>query len=78
MVELLLKKGDHPEGCGIKGYKPLLLALWKRHEEIAIFLFSKMSDPNIQIAGDDGYTPLHIACLRQLPKSARVFLADAA
>ena len=74
MVELLLKKGGDPEGCGINGYTPLLLALWKRHDEIAIFLFSKMSDPDIQIAGDAGYTPLHVACLRQLPYSARVFL----
>ena len=78
MVELLLKKGGDPEGCGIKGYKPLLLALWKRHEEIAIFLFSKMSDPNVQIAGDAGYTPLHVASLRQSPKSARVFLESGA
>lgn len=76
MVELLLRKGGDLEVCGIKGYKPLFLALWKRHDKIAIFLFSKMSDPDNQIAGDAGYTPLHVACLRQLPQSARFFLTS--
>lgn len=73
MIELLLKKGGDPEVCGFKGWKPLLLALLARHEEIAIFLFSKMSEPDCQIAGEAGYAPLHAACLRKLLKSARVF-----
>jgi len=34
------------EACRAKGIKPLLLALWKGHEEIAIFLFNKMSNPD--------------------------------
>ena len=74
MVELLLRKGGNPEVCGAMGCKPLLLALWARHEEIALFLFSNTSDPDSPIAGDAGYSSLHAACLRQLPKSARVFL----
>lgn len=78
MVELLIKKGGNVEVCGAKGYKPLLLALLTRHEEIAIFLFNKMSDPDSPIAGEAGYTSLHAACLRQLPKSARVFLESGA
>jgi len=36
MVELLIKKGGN-----VEGYKPLLLALLPRHEEIAIFLSTK-------------------------------------
>lgn len=78
MVELLVKNGGYAEVCGANGYKPLLLALLARHEEIAIFLFSKMGDPDSQIAGKVGYTSLHAACLRQLPKSARVFLESGA
>lgn len=78
MIELLLKKGGNPEVCGARGYKPLLLALVAGHEEIAIFLFSKMSDPDSRIASEAGYTSLHAACLRQLPKSARVFLESGA
>nr|OQO28666.1 hypothetical protein B0A51_04777 [Rachicladosporium sp. CCFEE 5018] len=78
MVELLLKNGGYAEVCGANGYKPLLLALLVRHEEIAIFLFGKMGDPDSQIAGEAGYTSLHAACLRQLPKSAPVFLESGA
>jgi hypothetical protein len=78
MVELLLKKGGHPEVCGATGHKPLLLALLARHEEIAIFLFSKMSDPDSPIAGAAGHTSLHAACLQKLPTSARVFLESGA
>jgi ankyrin repeat protein len=78
MIELLHKKGGNPEVCGAKGYKPLLLALLARHEEIAIFLFSKMSDPDSPIAGEAGYNSLHAACLLQLPKSARMFLESGA
>ena len=74
MVELLLKNGEYAEVCGVNGYKPLLVALLARHEEIAIFLFGRLGDPDSQIAGEAGYTSLHAACLRQLPKSARVFL----
>ena len=78
MIKLLIKKGGDPEVCGTKRYKPLLVALLARHEEIAIFLFGKMSGPNCEIAGDAGYTPLHAACLRKLPKSARMFLESGA
>ena len=78
MIELLLKNGGNPEVCGAQRSKPLLLALLARHEEIAIFLFSKMNDPDSRIAGEAGYTSLHTACLRQLPKSARVFLESGA
>ncbi|KAK0302528.1 hypothetical protein LTR54_017740 [Friedmanniomyces endolithicus] len=78
MAELLLKNGGYAEVCGAHGFKPLLLALLARHEEIAILLFRKMGDPDSQIAGEAGYTSLHAACLRQLPKSARVFLKSGA
>ena len=78
MIELLLKKGGSPEVCGAKGLKPLLLALLAGHEEIAIFLFSKLSDPNSRIADEAVYTSLHAACFRKLPKSARVFLESGA
>lgn len=78
MVRLLLRKGGDPEACGTNAWKPLLPALSKGHEEIAIFLFSKMNDSNTQIAGDAGYTPLHMACLPHLPISARVFLGSGA
>ena len=78
MIELLVKKGGDPENCGINGYKPVYLALRRRHEEVSILLFSKMSDPNSRIAGDTGYTSLHAACHRHLLKSARVFLQSGA
>ena len=64
IVELFIKKGWNIKVCGAKGYKPLLLALLVRHEEIAIFLFNKMSDLNSPIIGDAGYTSLYTACLR--------------
>ena len=50
MVEFLFRNGGYPGMCGLKGWKPLLLALLARHEEIVIFLFSKLSEPEGQIA----------------------------
>ncbi len=64
MIELLLRKGGNPDVCGLEGYKPLLLALSAGHEEIAILLFRSLNNLDSQIAGNAGYTPLHVACRR--------------
>lgn len=78
MVKLLSKKEGDADACGAHGFKPVLSALSKGHEGIAISLFERMNDPDVQIAGDAGYTPLHAACLRRWPKSARVFISAGA
>lgn len=44
MVELLLKERGDVDASGAKGFKPLLWALLSDHEDIAVFLFSKMSE----------------------------------
>lgn len=74
MVRLLLNRVGDPEMDDHRGRKPLFLALDTKHEDIAICLFRTMSDPDSRLTSSGGFTSLHIACLRKLPKSARVFL----
>lgn len=76
MLKLLIKKGGDPEVCRAKGIKPLHLALLAGHEGAASFLFHQMDDPNRRNAM--GFTSLHAACSRHLPKLARVILESGA
>ncbi len=57
-VRVLLAAGANVDDAGPDGVTALMLALIKRHEEIALFLLDRGADPN---PGDTGYTALHLA-----------------
>jgi len=57
-VGVLLAAGANVDEAGPDGVSALILALTKRHEQIALFLLDKGADPN---PADTGYAALHLA-----------------
>ena len=57
-VRVLLAAGANVDDAGPDGMTALMLALIKRHEEIALFLLDQGADPH---SSDAGYTALHLA-----------------
>ena len=57
-VRVLLAAGANVDEAGPDDMTALMLALIKRHEEIALFLLTQGADPN---PADAGYTALHLA-----------------
>ena len=57
-VRVLLAAGASVDDAGPDGVTALMLALIKRHEEIALFLLDQGADPH---QADAGYTALHLA-----------------
>lgn len=77
MTELLMKNGANLSCPGITMVRALFWALRMKHEEIAIYFFSKLKDPNSWIfvrVHDDRLTALQLACCQKLVRSARAFL----
>src|SRR5262249_16425475 len=57
------------------GMTPLIVAINKHHEDVALFLLDKGADPNL---GEAGFTALHSAAATGHQKIARALLAHGA
>lgn len=74
-VRLLLAAGVSVDEAAPDGMTPLILAVNKHHEDLAIFLLEQGGNPN---ASEAGYTPLHTAAATGQMAIAKALLAKGA
>ena len=74
-VRVLLAGGASIDQPGADGVTPLVVALVKYHEELALFLLDQGADPE---GGDAGYTALHVASLTGQLAAVKALLAHGA
>ena len=74
-VRVLLDRGAKLADPAADGTPPLLLALVKRHEALALFLLDKGADPN---AAGPGYAPLHVASATAQREAVKALLSHGA
>jgi ankyrin repeat protein len=74
-VRVLLQAGANINEPGGDGVTPLMVALAKRHEPIALFLLDNGADPN---PGAAGYTALHLASATHALEAVKSLLAHGA
>jgi ankyrin repeat protein len=72
VVDLLLSAGADVDDAGGDGVTALMLALTKRHEEVALFLIERGADPT---PAEAGYTALHLAAATGQHDAARAIVA---
>jgi ankyrin repeat protein len=74
-VRLLLTAGVNVNEPAPDGTTPLIIAINKHHEDVALFLLDQRADPNL---GEAGYTALHAAAATGQIPVAKALLAHGA
>ena len=74
-TRVLLAGGASIDQAGADGVTPLIVALVKHHEALALFLLDQGADPE---GGDAGYTALHVASLTGQLAAVKALLAHGA
>lgn len=74
-VRLLLKAGVSVDEAAPDGMTPLILAITKHHDELALFLIAQGANTN---ASDAGFAPLHVAAATGQTAVVKALLARGA